>query len=579
MVSQKHLVDLTNGFRLPPPVLDAKQNSSLHQNASRQIPPRQLHHLDSSETVPSEHESIYDAERVPSEKEENSVSSDSDDGANLYIPTPVQPPSPSVQNPRLPKLQHVSPAEASLQAINDQWAPRNKWTATRLDTIAERMSQRTLRNSVSLSRAVSASTAAPDDIGTTEAAAGDMKSTLDNDKTPQRLYLCHHRSFSLNDLDCLKLPKPNFYLHNSSSSSGDAFRAACPCEKYPIQPKEPPPVRVPTPPGLPTFGTREALEFRMPPPERRAWVAPWRTSRVVSDAAGPSGNQPGAANANEATENNPSVLSDGLKRILGISRVVSPIPEEPARMSLPPYLARADDGTVVRGRFGARHSAHGIGRGQLDSHPFHRDPGDSSGPGCISLDRAIEEIDKACAEVERSRMASASPRAHGSAPRSRSASPTLPAQRTLSIAEILQQSNIQPSNSPSSAWCSPRPFQPMRSQPSISFDRLESRSSVRSQSTLGFDGVRQFVEQGERISVEQNRELTKKKKERSKCANCWIGFCVCCCDMDDPDLEVLDASRVMLPERVVSAMRSPETRPLRIVHEQPIRPQRMVYRS
>jgi hypothetical protein len=577
MASQEHLEDLANGFRLPPPVLDAKQTASLHQNASRRILPRQLHHLDSSETVPSEHESIYEAERVPSEKEESSIPRNSDDKANQSIPTPVQPLSPSVQNPRLPKPQHAYPAEASLQAINGQWAPQSKWTATRLDTIAERMSQRTLRNSLSLSRVVSASTGAPDDIGATDAAADDLKPTLGDDKTPQRLYLCHHRSFSLNDLDCLKLPKLNFHLHDSSSSSGDALRAACLCEKYPIQPKESPPVRVPTPPGLPTFGTREALEFRMSPPERRAWVAPWRMSRVVSDAAGPSGNQPGAANANEATGNNPSVLSDGLKRILGISRVVSPIPEEPTRMSLPPYLMRADDGTVVRGRFGARHSAHGIGRGQLDSHPFHRDPGESSGPRRISLDRTIEEIDKTCAEVERSRMVSASPRAHGSAPRNRSASPTLPARQTLSIAEILHQSNVQPPNTPSSAWCSPRPFQPMRSQPSISFDRLGSRASVRSQSTFGLDGVRQFVEQGERVSVEQNRELTKKKKERGKCANCWVGFCVCFCDMDDPD--VLDASRVMSPERVVSAMQSPEIRPLRIVHEQPSRPQRMVYRS
>lgn len=438
------------------------------------------------------------------------------------------------------------------------------------------MSQRTLRTSVLLSRVVSSPAPIPDDAGTIQAAADGSKSMIDGDKPLQPLYLCHHKSFSLNDIDCLKPPRARFHFHDSSSSSEDTPRAVCLSEKYPIQPMQPPPARVPTPPGLPTFGTREALEYRMPPPERRPWVPSWRRSRSGPD---PPGNPTGAADADETTGSNPSVLSDGLQRILGISRVVNSIPEEPMRMPLPLYLARANDGTYVRGRFGTRHSAHGIGRGQLDNHPFHRDVGDSSVPRRVSIDRAIQDIDKACAEAEQGRMASASPRAHGDTPRSRSPSPTLPARRALSIAEILRQSNVpQPPNTPSSAW-SPRPTQGMRSQPSITFDRLGSAASVRSQSTLGINGVRQFVERGERVSVEQHREMSKKKKERGKCENCWFALCVWCFGGDAPDLDVVDASRVMSPESQLSAIHGPEIRALSIVHEQPRRSQTMVYRS
>ena len=197
--------------------------------------------------------------------------------------------------------------------------------------------------------------------------------------------------------------------------------------------------------------------------------------------------------------------------------------------------------------------------------------------GHASLDRAIQEIEKACEETDRARMISASPRAHETSPQhSGSGSPRLPGHHALTIAEVLLQ---PPPNSSTNLGAAPRPIgQAVTSPSSLTFDEVGSGGSIRSQSTTRIDGIRQFVEQGERVSLEQNRELTKKKKERSKCANCWFGFCVCCCDMDDPDRDVVDASRVMSPEGGVSMVQSPVIRPLRIVHEEPSRPQRMLYR-
>lgn len=94
MPSQEHLEDLTNdsgGSCLPSPVLDAKQTPSLQQNAPRRILRSQ--NLDSSETFPSEHDSICDAEPVQSEKEESLVLGESEVEADPNLPPLAQLPS------------------------------------------------------------------------------------------------------------------------------------------------------------------------------------------------------------------------------------------------------------------------------------------------------------------------------------------------------------------------------------------------------------------------------------------------------------------------------------------------------
>ena len=577
MSPSEQLGDLTNEPRescFSSPVLE---KSSVHETP----PPRtqRLPHLDSSEAFLSEHTSIYDAEPVLSEKDESLNLYDSDDERLPKVPPSQAPQSGSSENiaPHSPK--HQSPAETALQALNEHFNSVSQWRNAPLGTITERLERTTPTTSRPLLQAVSASNNA--DAGNLAAAKSELESTNFQARVRGALESCHLRSFSLNDLDCLKLREDrNALVQESSSSSWDALHAASPCESYPVQPPQQPPVRIPTPPGLPTFGTREAMEYRMPAPERLSWMPRWRTSRVGSEVPRSSTNPP----VTDAVGAHPLTVADGLKRLLGISRIVSPIPEGPRRAAMPLYLARADDGTFVRGRFGTRHSAHGIGRGQLDTHPFHREVGESSRPRQSSLDRAVHEIDKACAESERQRTTFASLQVRSqSAPRGGNESPrhAQQVQRPLTIAEVLSQPpQLIVSVSPTVE--SRPPNQAVLSRPLLAFDQLGSAGSIRSQSTTtGIDGVRQFVEQGERISVEQNRQLAKQKEQRSGCANCWFAFCVCCCDMEDPDREVLNAGRVMSPEMGVSAVHSPNISPVRIVIEQPPRnaAARMIYRS
>ena len=575
MPPSEQLEDLTNEPQesyLSSPVLE---KSSLHETLQPRM--QRLHRLDSSETCPSEHTSIYDAEPVLSEKDESLDVSDSDDGRVSSVSPTQEPQSRSFENIAPPSRKHLSPAETALQALNAHFNSGGQWRGTHLGTITERLERATQNTSRPLSQAVSASI----NVHARDAAAEDSLSDNTNHQARARgaLESCHHRSFSLNDLDCLKLREPrNALVQESNSSSGDAFRAVCACESYPVQPVQQPPVRVPTPPGLPTFGTREAMEYRMPAPGRMSRMQPWRTSRLDANMPGPSTSPP----ITEAMGANPLTLADGLKRLLGITRVVSPIPEGPRRAAMPLYLARADDGTFVRGRFGTRHSAHGIGRAQLDAHPFHRNVGNCSRPRQSSLDRAVQEIDKACADSERQRTASARPQVRSqSATRGGNESPRLSQQieRPLTIAEVLSQP--PPLNMSASPTAESRPLnQAVLSRPSLAFDQMGSGGSIRSQSTTtGIDGVRRFVEQGERVSLEQNRQLAKQKAQRSGCANCWFAFCVCCCDMEDPDREVLNAGRIMSPEMGVSAVQSSELRSARIVNEQPsIGVARMIYR-
>ena len=72
------------------------------------------------------------------------------------------------------------------------------------------------------------------------------------------------KSFSLNDISWITR-KAKFW--KSSSSSADTPRHF-PIE-YPRYPPRSPPLREPTPPKLPSFNTRAASEYRLPPPQPR----------------------------------------------------------------------------------------------------------------------------------------------------------------------------------------------------------------------------------------------------------------------------------------------------------------------
>jgi len=116
----------------------------------------------------------------------------------------------------------------------------------------------------------------------------------------------------------------------------------------PFLPRYPPPARSPTPPGVPSFGSPEAINYS-------------RQFSVRSYAPSP---PPERTPSRRATE-----YAHTLRRLLGIA---SPVDPQPSRRQT--YtLARAEDGTAVQGRFPYRASGHGVNlHRQLDDHPFHR---------------------------------------------------------------------------------------------------------------------------------------------------------------------------------------------------------------
>ncbi|EAW10578.1 uncharacterized protein ACLA_050500 [Aspergillus clavatus NRRL 1] len=109
----------------------------------------------------------------------------------------------------------------------------------------------------------------------------------------------------------------------------------------PAIPKFPPPVRSPTPPGLPTFGTQEAMCYS--------------TQFFVRSFARGGQSQRGHPLPPDARAVNGIGTSyrETLRRLIGFS---SPTPTPPLRKPIP--IIRAEDGTAVLGRFPYRQSGH-----------------------------------------------------------------------------------------------------------------------------------------------------------------------------------------------------------------------------
>ncbi|OOF98112.1 hypothetical protein ASPCADRAFT_513693 [Aspergillus carbonarius ITEM 5010] len=128
----------------------------------------------------------------------------------------------------------------------------------------------------------------------------------------------------------------------------------------PVLPSYPPPVRAPTPPGLPSFGTREAIYYSAQFPVRSATIS----GQIQQPAPN------AASNACRRVANGTRAGSYGgmLRRFLSFS---SSTPTQPKRQTY--TVARAEDGTAVQGRFPYRQSGHGMNLARpLEDHPFHR---------------------------------------------------------------------------------------------------------------------------------------------------------------------------------------------------------------
>lgn len=131
----------------------------------------------------------------------------------------------------------------------------------------------------------------------------------------------------------------------------------------PFRPKYPPPHRSPTPPGIPSFGTPEAIDY---------------TSQFDVCSSLPNGQIPyhdqssaGRESGRCATESYPQML----RRLFGISSSSSAVPTTTqADRRHGCIVARAEDGTAVQGRFPYRASGHGTNLTRhLQSHSFHHE--------------------------------------------------------------------------------------------------------------------------------------------------------------------------------------------------------------
>ncbi|KAI1919474.1 hypothetical protein LOZ65_004386 [Ophidiomyces ophidiicola] len=291
-------------------------------------------HLDSSESIPSDHSSLYLGHLT------------SFDGYDEDYQT---------ENPLhiegYPSSQPLDVANGvHIRKINTS-ASCGAWRAHVLEPITEQSSVSTLKFSV-----------APPPIAVMKSVDSSLKSEASYLFVLGKRY--GNKIYSFDDLDIPSIrPKFSFAslptdLRRSarlSSSAGSIRDDMWYDERYsPVEPTEPiypPPIRCPTPPGIPSFGSPEAIRFQI--------------STRPSQSSESAGNNRSAEDC--------LCCFFGFRRLFSSSSAAqAPAPPLPTGV-----VSRADDGTFVRGRFGTRNSGHGVGAGLgaagLENHPFHHE--------------------------------------------------------------------------------------------------------------------------------------------------------------------------------------------------------------
>ena len=344
------------------------------------------HRLDSSESVPDFNSSIWDADIASSGERATENSPSSPDTSPTTSRHPQADPFPSLSAEHTGGLSVVQTSPVSsnlpLQTTSD-----TNFQPTQLEPIAEQRTITSLGSSLprprlSQSPARRVNIVHPQQsLQSFHASQRQIPPLLLNTSLPTPPY--RRRAFSLDDLDCLKFSSLDCLVRrtrSSISSSSDPGPLASFGERHsqlaePQQPSYPRPERTPTPPGVPSFGSPDAVNFFNQPPARSSsW---WRIGRPTR----PRPSFPDtsvAATALVGNLNSPSSQAarpSGLFRrftLFNIDFSPSPWTTQPRRASLPAGVLRADDGTFVRGRFGGRVSGHGISSRGLDSHPIQR---------------------------------------------------------------------------------------------------------------------------------------------------------------------------------------------------------------
>lgn len=119
----------------------------------------------------------------------------------------------------------------------------------------------------------------------------------------------------------------------------------------PNQPQYPPPERIPTPPGLPSFNTPEAV---------------YCSAQFLT---GQNGGRFYAQRNAAGAEQGASSYGDAFRRLFGLPSSVDARTSTQSAVG----IGRADDGTIVHGRFPYRQSGHNANMArQIHDHPFHQ---------------------------------------------------------------------------------------------------------------------------------------------------------------------------------------------------------------
>lgn len=285
---------------------EAIPSSSQHAHFSRFRETRDNHHSRSTESALSEHDSIYNALKAGSSgTEDNSgrhyssshhhyAFPSTDLGGNIAMLLSTSPKPTVVERPT--GLKRTRSRWRRSQTLPDDWFPSKTKTTDPLTELIR-----------------------------------DAKSKANTIRWPGR-----RRAASLGDADNrLRTPKWAANLFSPVK---------------PFFPRYPPPVRSPTPPGVPSFGTPEAINY---------------ASQFSVRSYAPS-TPPGRLSSRRATES----YAHTLRRLFGIT---APTDTQTRTNRRQTALARAEDGTAVQGRFPYRSSGHGVYlHRQLEDHQFHQ---------------------------------------------------------------------------------------------------------------------------------------------------------------------------------------------------------------
>ena len=338
--SELHGAPATDGISESVVACSPSRSPPFHTAKSRFSPQKlnrkpSLPFLDSSESFPSECDDIFDAYFASKENAENE---DPYPWAKVGRRPHVQVLENNPWDTPKGRKGKVKGDETLSSRLDGQHSPpvnssrlSPQWTGTPLTTISEQKSAANLRPGGGASLP---NLSLPLPIEETVASYTSTRSASCNQPLPRR-----KTSFSLDDLSRVVPVGPHKHL---ASTSDDVDQLDIGLDfPYPQQPVEEPPQRSPTPPGLPSFGTLEAINYRpLPPPNPRTTSLSLRSLFSTSSQ-------------NSSTSGSTRSVGAGF-----------PFP--------PGVVGRAPDGSLVRGRFAGRNTGHSAGN--LDRHPFHNAP-------------------------------------------------------------------------------------------------------------------------------------------------------------------------------------------------------------